>query len=216
MTLTRITLFISSAIREIHVISTQILATKLYPPPLRSSLVSRPRLVERLNAALRPGCHLVLISAAAGFGKTTLASEWIEQARLKHSAAWVSLDDEDNNPARFLFYVIAALQQNHPELGRNLLPILQSPQPPPLTEIADLLINQIAGVDDPVLLMLDDYHLINANAVHQIAQRIIERQPGHMHTVLLTREDPPPAAPAHAGARPACRDSRARFALQPA
>ncbi len=165
--------------------------TKLYPPPPRLDLVSRPRLVERLNGGLHAGHPLILISATAGFGKTTLASEWITASHLKNSVAWVSLDKDDNDPIRFLSYVIAAIQQVDPAIGENLIPALSASQSAPLTELVVQLINQIAASEKHVSLMLDDYHLITAEPVHQVVQLIIERQPQTMHTVLLTREDPP-------------------------
>ncbi len=134
---------------------------------------------------------MILVSAAAGFGKTTLASEWITEGHLDGSVAWVSLDEEDNHPTRFLFYLIAALQQVDAQLGENILPVLQSPQLPQFTELIEQLLNQIAASEKKVVLFLDDYHLVTSDGVHQLVQRAIERQPGNMHTVILTREDPP-------------------------
>ena len=167
------------------------LTTKLYPQPPRPSIVKRPRLVERLNTGLQPGRKLILISAAAGFGKTTLASQWIAESQLHGSVAWLSLDEEDNHPTRFLVYLIAALQQIDIHFGENLIPVLQAPQLPQFTEMIEQLLNQIAVSEKKVFLFLDDYHLITSNAIHQMVQRAIERQPGNMHTVILTREDPP-------------------------
>ena len=171
--------------------SAQVLTTKLYPPPPRPNLVARARLVERLNAGLNPGNQLVLISASAGFGKTTLASEWIHELDPDWCVTWVSLDSEDNNPTRFLAYLIAALQRIDAGIGENVIPVLQSPHPSPLSELVAQLINQIAATGKKVLLVLDDYHLITAEPVHQAVQLLIERHPNWMHTVILTREDPP-------------------------
>src|SRR5688572_25674916 len=106
-----------------------ILATKLYIPPPRPKVIQRPRLLQRLNEALRYTPGVTLISAPAGFGKTTLVSEWI--ADCQQPATWLSLDDGDNDPARFLAYLIAALQIMAPNLGANLFAVLQAPQPPP-------------------------------------------------------------------------------------
>ncbi len=172
-------------------LSSQILTTKLFPPPPRRNHVVRPRLVERLNAGIQDGRRVLLVSAAAGFGKTTLVSAWITEEQLRPSVAWVSLDEGDNDPIRFLAYLIAALQQVHTEIGADVLPVLQSPQPAPWTELVVQLINQIAFMGKPVVLVLDDYHLITAPAVHQAAMMLIEHQPNHMHTVIITREDPP-------------------------
>jgi len=172
-------------------LSSQLLTTKLFPPPPRRGHVIRSRLVERLNAGLQDGRRVLLVSAAAGFGKTTLVSAWITQVELRSSVAWISLDEGDNDPIRFLSYLIAALQQIDPHIGGAVLPVIQSPQPPQWTELVVQLINQIACAGNPVVLVLDDYHLITSQVVHQVAMMLIEHQPAHMHTVILTREDPP-------------------------
>ena len=120
--------------------STPLLATKLYVPPPRAKLVRRPRLIERLNEALHLGHRLILISAPAGFGKTTLLSEWIASANQggdrapsepRTRFAWLSLDGGDNDPARFLTYLLAALQQVDPTIGETAQLMVQAPQPPP-------------------------------------------------------------------------------------
>ena len=111
--------------------STPILATKLYIPSPRPKIVDRPHLIERLNAGLQR--KLTLVSAPAGFGKTTLIGQWIGDR--EHSIAWLSLDEGDNNTHRFLTYVIAALQSIETGIGESLLPLLQSPQAPPLSLI---------------------------------------------------------------------------------
>ena len=169
----------------------QILTTKLYPPPPRASLVSRPRLVERLNAGLKAGHRLSLISAPAGFGKTTLASEWLLAGQLASAVAWISLDEADNDSTRFLFYLIAALQQVDAQIGGNVIPVLQSTQPFLLSELVAQLINQISATGKKIFLFLDDYHLITAGAVHEVMDFLIEHQPKELHVVVLTREDPP-------------------------
>src|SRR3989304_177645 len=132
-----------------------ILATKLYIPPSRPKIVLRPRLIERLNEGLSSGCKLTLISASAGFGKTTLVSEWV--ASCGQPVAWLSLDEGDNDPACFLAYLVAALQTlalRSPRrgsevggiaanIGAGVLRTLQSPQPPPIESILTTLINEI-------------------------------------------------------------------------
>ncbi len=123
---------------------TPILATKLYMPPLRPEVVSRPRLLERLNEGLRR--HLVLISAPAGFGKTTLVSQWL--ALIERPAAWLSLDEGDNDPARFLTYLVAALQTIAAHVGEGVLGVLQSPQPPPTEAILTTLLNDLTSISD--------------------------------------------------------------------
>jgi LuxR family maltose regulon positive regulatory protein len=166
-----------------------ILATKLFVSPPRPNNVPRPRLVDRLNEGLAMGCSLTLISASAGFGKTTLVSEWI--ARCGRPAAWVSLDEGDNDPLRFLSYLIAALQTIKAGLGEGLLAALQSPQPPQAEAILTALLNEISGISEHFLLVLDDYHSIDSLAVDQVLSFLVERKPPHMHLVIATREDPP-------------------------
>ncbi len=136
-----------------------ILATKLYIPPPRSGVVLRPRLIERLNEGLATGRKLTLISASAGFGKTTLVSEWVTSCG--QPVAWLSLDEGDNDPARFLTYLVAALQTIRANIGEGLLGVLQSPQPPPIESILIALINEITAVPDHFVLVLDDYHAID-------------------------------------------------------
>src|SRR5690349_4234950 len=113
------------------VASAPILATKLYVPPPRSRAVLRPCLIERLNEGLSSGCRLTLISASAGFGKTTLVSEWVHQ-REEGKVAWLSLDEGDNDPTRFLTYLVAALQTIAVNIGAGVLSTLQASQPQPL------------------------------------------------------------------------------------
>ena len=115
--------------------STPILATKLFIPPPRPKVVLRPRLIERLNKGLPAGYRLTIISAPAGFGKTTLVSEWITDC--ERPAAWLSLDEGDNDPTRFLTYLITALQTIAPNIGEGVLGVLQSPQPPPIESHSD-------------------------------------------------------------------------------
>ncbi|MCE7980427.1 MAG: helix-turn-helix transcriptional regulator [Caldilinea sp. CFX5] len=188
--------------------SAPILATKLYIPPPRPSLVARPRLVERLNVGLTMGHKLTLVSAAAGFGKTTLVSEWIHQqaaggrrqaAETFHpsspilhpsNVAWLSLDEGDNDPTRFLTYLVAALQTIKPGIGAGIKAALQSPQPPPTDAILTTLLNEIAVTPEPFLLILDDYHLIDSQPVDQALAFLVEHQPPQMHLVITTREDP--------------------------
>jgi len=120
-----------------------ILATKLYVPPPRSKIVLRPRLIERLNEGLSAGCKLTLISASAGFGKTTLVSEWV--AVCERPVAWLSLDGGDNDPARFISYLIKALQTIRAGIGDGLLAALQSPQPLQIETILTSLLNEIVS-----------------------------------------------------------------------
>src|SRR5229473_6514581 len=139
---------------------TSILATKLYLPRLRPNVVFRPRLLERLNEGLHR--KLTLISAPAGFGKTTLVSAWVEG--IERPTAWLSLDEGENDPARFLAYLVAALQTIAATIGEGVLGVLQSPQPPP-EAILTALLNDLTTIQDQFVLVLDDYHMISAKAV---------------------------------------------------
>jgi len=183
-------------------VPTPLLTTKLYIP-IRPNLVSRPRLIEQLNTGLQR--KLTLISAPAGFGKTTLLSEWASQ-RVSESAsrrpvAWVSLDKGDGDPARFLAYFVAALRTipslNETGVGEAALAALQSPQPPPVEAVLTALINEIVAVsqgdhkDRPYILVLDDYHLITAQPVHDVLTFLLNHLPPQMHLVIAGRADPP-------------------------
>ncbi len=166
--------------------STPILATKLYLPPPRPRVVPRPRLVERLKEGLHG--KLTLISAPAGFGKTTLVSEWL--ASCGRPAAWLSLDEGDSDPTRFLTYFVAALQTMVANLGEGVLRALQSPQPPPTESLLTGLLNEIATIPDDFVLVLDDYHAVDATPVDQVLTFLLEHLPPQMHLVITTREDP--------------------------
>jgi LuxR family maltose regulon positive regulatory protein len=176
--------------------ATPLLQTKLYIPPPRPDLVSRSRLIERLNEGLHR--KFTLISAPAGFGKTTLVSEWITeiknpQAASRKRVAWLSLDESDNDPARFLTYFIAALGQAEgieANIGEGALGMLQSPQPPLTEAVLTSLLNEIAALPDRLILVLDDYHLIEAQAIHDALTFLLEHLPPQMHLVIATREEP--------------------------
>ena len=168
--------------------STPILATKLYVPSPRAKIVLRPRLIERLNEGLSAGRKLTLISASAGFGKTTLISEWI--ANCGRPVAWLSLDEGENDPVRFLVYLIAAVQTIVPKIGDGVLGVLQSPQPPPTESILTTLINEITTIPDNFIFILDDYHIIDSKPVDNALTFLLEHLPSQMHLVIATREDP--------------------------
>jgi LuxR family maltose regulon positive regulatory protein len=174
----------------------QLLATKLFIPPTRPELVHRPRLIERLNASARPNCKLTLISTPAGFGKTTLISEWVQTvdgATPPITIAWLSLDEGDNDPARFLAYLIAALNQaegGEAEIGKGSLSMLHSPQQPPAKAVLTPLINEIATISDRMILVLDDYHAIESSQVDEALAFLLENLPPQLHLVIVTREDP--------------------------
>jgi LuxR family maltose regulon positive regulatory protein len=166
--------------------SAPILATKLYIPLPRPKAVSRPRLIARLNEGLVG--KLTLISAPAGFGKTTLVSEWVSGCDQK--IAWLSLDEGDNDPTSFLTYLVAALQTIAPNIGKGVLAILQSPQPPPIESILTALLNEITTFTDNFVLVLDDYHVLDAKLVDNVLAFLLGHLPPYMHLVIATREDP--------------------------
>jgi LuxR family maltose regulon positive regulatory protein len=168
--------------------STPILATKLYIPPPRPKVVLRPSLIERLNEGLAASCKLTLISAPAGFGKTTLVSEW--GATYGRPVAWLSLDEGDNDPIRFLTYLVAALQTIASNIGAGALAALQSPQPPSAELLLTALLNKIVALPDNFILVLDDYHVIDSPPVDQVLTFLLEHLPLQMHLVIATREDP--------------------------
>jgi LuxR family maltose regulon positive regulatory protein len=154
--------------------------------------VPRAHLIERLNAGL--GRKLTLVSAPAGFGKTTLVSEWVHalgKAALPNAVVWLSLDESDNDPARFLTYLITALQTIESDVGKGVLIALQSPQPPSTEAILIPLINEISAIPGRIVLVLDDYHLIQDRSIHDALAFLLRRLPSQMHLVIATREDPP-------------------------
>src|SRR6266480_649690 len=165
---------------------TPILATKLYIPRLRPNVVSRPRLIERLNEGLHR--KLTLIAAPAGFGKTTLVSAWV--AGCDRQVAWLSLDKGESDPILFLTYLVAALQRIAPTIGEGVSGVLQSPQPPPTESILTALLNEITTIPDHFVLVLDDYHVLDTKAVDHALTYLVEHLPPQMHLVIATREDP--------------------------
>ncbi|MAU01221.1 MAG: helix-turn-helix transcriptional regulator [Anaerolineaceae bacterium] len=166
--------------------STPILATKLYTPQPRPSVVARPRLIEQLNN----GVHrkLTLISAPAGFGKTTLVSEWIVGG--ERPFTWLSLDERDSDLTRFLAYFVAAMQKIFPAFGEQLLGLLESSQLPPTESILTSLLNEIASRQEAFVFVLDDYHVVDAPQIDQALTFMLEHLPPQMHLVITTREDP--------------------------
>ena len=167
---------------------TAILATKLFVPPPPPKAVLRPRLIERLNEGLALGRKLTLISAPAGFGKSTLVSEWV--AGCGRPVAWLSLDEADSDPAGFLTYLVAALQTVSADIGAGAWGALQSPQRPAAESVLTTLLNEIAAVPERFILVLDDYHRIDAEAIDQALAFLLDHLPPQMHLVIATREDP--------------------------
>ena len=167
--------------------TSDLLQTKLYVPRIRPSLVPRPQLVAKLNQGLHS--KLTLISAPAGFGKTTLVTEWIDSC--ERPFVWLSLDERDSDLTRFLTYFIAALQTLHPAMGTKALAMLESAQPPPTESILTNLLNEIAAIPEDFALVLDDYHVVDAQPVDQVLAFLLDHLPPQLHLVITTREDPP-------------------------
>jgi LuxR family maltose regulon positive regulatory protein len=192
-----------------------LLSTKLHAPPPRPNLVRRPRLIRRLDEGLRQGHRLTLISAPAGFGKTTLLSEWTthfassildfglhehRQDPIQNCVSWVSLDRGDNDPARFWSYVVAALARAHrgesagegrDEVGSGTMELLHWPQPPPIDSLLAPLLNEITATSSQSVLVLDDYHIIQAQPIHEAVVYLLDHLPPNMHLIIAGRADPP-------------------------
>ncbi len=162
-----------------------LLRTKLFVPPPRSNLVSRPRLIERLKQGPKRGQKLTLVAAPAGYGKTTLVAEG-----LPHSA-WLALDEGDNDPARFWTYAFAALKTVWADLDDAAVKALGSPQPPPIEVLLRNLINQVITLTDRVILVLDDYHVVENQEIHEDITFLLDHLPPQLHLVIVSRSDPP-------------------------
>lgn len=165
-----------------------ILATKLYIPPPRSHIVQRPHLLELLNEGLSSGRKLTLISAPAGYGKTTLISSWLKERQIP--SAWLSLDGGDNNPICFLQYLIATLSPLSSGIEAEAPGMLQGNQPPQFENIINLLVNELTSLPRPFILVLDDLHVIQSEFVLKIIAYLLEHLPPQMHLALLSRTDP--------------------------
>jgi LuxR family maltose regulon positive regulatory protein len=177
----------------------QLLTTKFHIPHTRRELILRPRLIEQLNNGL--DCKLTLISAPAGFGKTTLITEWVENYNLSianegqapRRIAWLSLDEGDNDLTRFLVYFITALNRvagNKATIGEGALDLLESSRPRPAEPILNSLLNEVASIPDRIVLILDDYHLIEIQPIHKALTYLLEHLPPQLHLIIATREDP--------------------------
>ena len=164
----------------------QLFTTKLYVPQLSNDLVPRPRLYERLDECLTR--KLTLISAPAGFGKSTLVAGWLSE--IDRSVAWLSLDRGDNDPVRFWTYLIAAIQTIHREIGAEARQIISAPQLRSAEPASISLINDISQLARDFIVVLDDYHVIEEERVHAGLSYLLEHQPSNLHIVLLSRVDP--------------------------
>ncbi len=165
----------------------RLLTTKLFMPLVPRGWVRRSRLIEQLKSGL--AVRLTLVSAPAGYGKTMLMCDALRDAQTR--VGWLSLDAADNDPASFWSYFIAALQSVHPEIGKPALSMLRSPQPPPVVWILNTLINELAKTQTDFALVLDDYHEIDNQSIHESMSYLVEHMPPQMHLFIATRTDPP-------------------------
>ena len=166
--------------------ATPLLSTKLYLPPPRWGVVRRARLFALLDDGLR--CELTVVSAPAGFGKTTLLSDWL--AHTGRPAAWLSLDAGERSPPRLLAYLCAALESRAPGVGAAALAALRSAQPPPADALLTMLLNDLADLPHALILVLDDYHAVDSPLVGSLMAMLIERLPPRLRLVIAGRADP--------------------------
>src|SRR6266566_1651437 len=169
---------------------TPLLETKFYVPKWRRGLVPRPRLSDCLNRGVES--RLTLVSAPAGFGKTTLLADWLADVAVDgRTVTWLSLDQSDNHPASFWTYLIAALQTADPHIGGSAISLLQSPQPAPIEAVLTLLLNELGDMSTDLVLVLDDYHVIDARDIHDGMVFLLDHLPPRLHLVIASRADPP-------------------------
>lgn len=162
------------------------LLTKLYIPSPGKNLIQRLNLFNKLNEGLNR--KLILISAPAGFGKTTLISDWINQYKIL--TAWVSLDKGDGDPVEFLSYIISSIQTISAEFGQSAMTLLKSPDKPNYKFITDLILNDMHQIREEILVVLDDFHSVDTSEINKIIAVLLERIPGNIHIVISTRSDP--------------------------
>jgi LuxR family maltose regulon positive regulatory protein len=159
-------------------LSDPLVSTKLRPPVARPKLVSRSRLTEKLER--ESGRKLTLISAPAGFGKTTLLVEWSKNGTAGgRLGGWVSLDEDDNDPVRFLSYLVTTLGAVEEGIGEGILAALRSPESPKIEALTATLLNEMAALPGELDLVLDNYHLIDSESVHRIVSFMLERPTAH-------------------------------------
>ena len=197
-----------------------LIRTKLKPPAVRPSFVERPRLLERLDEALEH--RVTLVSAPPGFGKTTLVAQWLAR-RQGTPCAWLSVDSFDSDAERFVRYLLAIVEGASTHRLPNTAALLAAPEQPAFSHRLEVLASEMAGLDSPLLLVLEDFHLAESEEVQQLVERLVETMSQSLHLVILTRRDPPwplaswktrGLARRAAGARPAVLRGRGEKLLQ--
>ncbi|MBE9109068.1 LuxR family transcriptional regulator [Nodosilinea sp. LEGE 07298] len=175
------------ALTQAECVATPLLLTKLHQPSSRSHLVRRDRILQTLQQGL--GSRLILVSAPAGFGKTTALGEWAQQTQ--QPVGWLALDERDNDPTRFWCYLVAALQKADRPLGEATLSMVQSPEPIPFEAFLTPLLNELAQLETDLILVLDDYHVITTPTIHEGLGFLLEHLPPGVRMAIATRTDPP-------------------------
>src|SRR5919199_355008 len=167
-----------------------LLETKFFVPRRRRGVVPRARLSQRLDSTGE--AKLTLVAAPAGFGKTTLLADWLAAVPPDGATvAWLSLDQSDDDPASFWTYLITALQTVVPEIGSDALALLQSARPSPIEAVLATVLNEVGAIRGDVVLVLDDYHLLEAHDIHAGMAYLLDHLPPRMHLVIASRADPP-------------------------
>jgi LuxR family transcriptional regulator, maltose regulon positive regulatory protein len=170
------------------------LATKFHVPAPRRQAVARPRLVDFLISESFADRKLTLICAPAGFGKTTLLSQWVSRVRAADPevrVAWLSLDEGDDDPTRFLAHLVAAMHDADADIGSGAKALLEGTQAPAAEPVLVALINDVAQLGTPFLVVLDDYHAIETRPVHDAIAFLLDHSPRHLHLAVASRSDPP-------------------------
>ncbi|MGW8225951.1 MAG: LuxR C-terminal-related transcriptional regulator [Anaerolineales bacterium] len=166
-----------------------LLATKFFVPPLRANLVHRQRLLDRLNECIQKGERLILISTPAGYGKTTLLGEWVQKSNT--SIAWLSLDEGDNDPVKFMTSLVFALREIIPGIGDASLVNASSSQTQISSAQINSLVNDLLKLPDKTFIILDDYHYVNRQTIHDAVSTLVEHSPPNIHYIISSRADPP-------------------------
>jgi len=170
-------------------VDTQIIKTKLNIPQIHPNLVSRLRLSDQIEAGVQGGNKLTLVAAPAGFGKTTAVSTWVHQKNRK--VAWLSLEESDNEAALFLIYLLASIRTIWPDFAEDAFAALTDSPPAPVSTLIPTIVNELTELDGTLVLILDDYHVITSQEIHETISFLLEHQPHQVHLVIATRADPP-------------------------